>query len=139
MTRLRMGIFGAGLVLLLASVVGASSLPVGSDFFSMKISGLTGGNGGATQVVVFGFTSKKVSVQTPSSNTADVCVSWSNNRMVQAYNKATCSAIGVGATTDNGMDRIPPGTLLLIDDMQIPAVTVIGDQASQTVTIRAWR
>lgn len=137
MTRTKRGVFGAGLVLLLASMTGM--LPVSSDFFSIKRTNLTGGSGGATVPIVFGFTSKKVSVQTPSGNSGDVCISWSANTMQRAYNNATCPAVNVGATTDNGMDRIPPGTTLMIDDIQIPGVTVIGDEAGETVTIRAWR
>lgn len=136
MTRMHRSIFGVGLVLLLASMT--AMMPVGSDFYSIKLSP-NGGNGSATTSIIFGFTAKKVSIQTPSGNSGDVCVSWSMNTMQRAYNNATCSIVGIGATTDNGMDRIPAGTLLLIDDMQIPGVTVIGDTPGQTVTIRAWR
>lgn len=136
MTRMHRSVFGVGLVLLLASMT--AMMPVGSDFYSLKFVP-DGGLGGATTSVVFGFTSKKVHVQTPSTNTADICISWSNNRFAQLYNKATCPAIGVGATTDAAMDRLPAGTSLMIDDMQIPGVTVIGDTPGQTVTIRAWR
>ncbi|MBT9168607.1 MAG: hypothetical protein DDT19_01954 [Syntrophomonadaceae bacterium] len=95
----------------------------GSAFFAVKRTDV-----GVTPIsIVFGFTSKKVAIETFIGNTDEVCVDWIGGT-------AVCPAINT-----TGDDRIAPGTAAILDEYSASAISVVAASGIQTVYIRAWR
>ncbi len=76
--------------------------------------------------LAFGFTSKKVSIEFPISNTDEVCVDWLGGT-------AVCPAANTA-----GDDRMAAGTSLVLDDFAGTSISVISSSGTQTVYVRAW-
>lgn len=74
----------------------------------------------------FGFTSKKVALEFPLTNTDEVCVDWTGGT-------AVCPAANTA-----GDDRFPPGTSIILDNYAVTSVSVIASSGTQTVYVRAW-
>lgn len=74
----------------------------------------------------FGFTSKKVALEFPLTNTDEVCVDWTGGT-------AVCPAANTA-----GDDRFAPGDSIIIDEYAVTSVSVIAASGTQTVYIRAW-
>ncbi len=75
----------------------------------------------------FGFTSKKVALEFPLTNTDEVCVDWTGGT-------AVCPAANTA-----GDDRFAPGDSILLDEYAVTSVSVIAASGTQTVYIRAWQ
>lgn len=75
----------------------------------------------------FGFTSKKVALEFPLTNTDEVCVDWTGGT-------AVCPAANT-----SGDDRFAPGDSILLDEYAVTSVSVIAASGTQTVYIRAWQ
>ena len=74
----------------------------------------------------FGFTSKKVALEFPLTNTDEVCVDWTGGT-------AVCPTANTG-----GDDRFAPGDSILLDEYAVTSLSVIAASGTQTVYIRAW-
>lgn len=96
---------------------------VGTAFFSVKRADVTT----ASSNQAFGFTSRKVSLEFPSTNTDEVCIDWLGGT-------AVCPAANTA-----GDDRFAPGDTIFIDDYQGTSISVIAASGTQTVYVRAWR
>lgn len=76
--------------------------------------------------ISFGFTSKKVALEFPLTNTDEVCVDWTGGT-------AVCPAANT-----MGDDRFAPGDSILLDEYAVTSVSVIAASGTQTVYVRAW-
>lgn len=95
----------------------------GAGFFAVKRDDIA-----ASSVnTAFGFTSKKVAVSVPNSNTADVCVDWIGGT-------AVCPAANT-----SGDARLAPGTAIIMDAYSVTSLSFISDSGTQTVTVQAWQ
>jgi len=74
----------------------------------------------------FGFTSKKVALEFPLTNTDEVCVDWIGGT-------AVCPAANTA-----GDDRFAPGDSIILDNFAVTSVSLIAASGTQTVYIRAW-
>ncbi len=72
-------------------------------------------------------TSVKILIETPSSNSDDVCVDWRGTT-------AVCPAANTF-----GDQRISPGTSLFIDNIAITNLSVIAASGTQVFKLTAWR
>lgn len=103
--------------------VSMGSPPALTSFFAIKRDNIA-----AVSVnLAFGFSSSKVSIQTPGANTAEVCVDWLGGT-------AVCPAANTA-----GDDRIAAGTLLLFDEFNTTSISVIASSGTQTIFVRAWK
>ncbi|MBT9168129.1 MAG: hypothetical protein DDT19_01474 [Syntrophomonadaceae bacterium] len=117
----------SGLVLVLFLVDYADSITPphysGSSFYSVKRTDI-----GTTSVnLAFGFTSKKVVIETGIGNTDAVCVDWIGGT-------AVCPAVNT-----IGDDRIAPGRTITLDEYSVSSISFIAASGIQTVYVRAWR
>ena len=107
---------------------GSTSQPVikdtsGSQFYAVKRTDI-----GATSVnLAFGFTSKKVVVEVPASNTDEVVIDWTGGTAV------------VPAANTPGDDRIAPGRTITLDDYAVSSISVVAVSGTQSIYVRAWR
>ena len=76
--------------------------------------------------LAYGFTSKKISIRTAITNTADVCVDWLGGT-------AVCPAANTA-----GDARMKPGDAFILDDYAQTSIAVIADSGTQEVTVQAW-
>ena len=74
----------------------------------------------------FGFTSKKVALEFPTTNTDEVCVDWTGGT-------AVCPAANTA-----GDDRFLPGDSIILDNYAVTSLSFIAASGTQTVYIRAW-
>lgn len=96
---------------------------IGTDFFAITRNDIT-----TTSVnLAFGLTSDKILIETPSGNTANVCVNYNGE-------VAACPAANTA-----GDHSIAPGTRIVLDDFQGTSVSVVAASGTQTVTIVAWQ
>lgn len=95
---------------------------VGAAFYANKRTDIAA----ASVNLPFGFTSRKVAIEFPLTNTDEVCVDWSGGT-------AVCPA----ANTD-GDDRFLPGDTILIDDFAQTSLSFISASGTQTIYVRAW-
>lgn len=95
---------------------------VGSGFYAIKDTAIAG----TSQNFPFGFTSQIVAIETPTTNTDEVCIDWLGGT-------AVCPSADTA-----GDDRLQPGTTLIIDFMGVTSLSAISNSGSQTVYIRAW-
>lgn len=75
----------------------------------------------------FGFTSKKVALEFPLTNTDEICIDWTGGT-------AVCPAANTA-----GDDRYAPGDSILLDEYAVTSISVIAASGTQTVYIRAWQ
>ena len=102
---------------------GAVTIPVsGTAFFAITDTAIAA----ASQNFAFGFTSKKIILSAPASNSADVCIDHQGGT-------AICPA---GDTA--GDDRLAPGDAMALDDHQVTSISAIAASGTQTVVIRAF-
>jgi len=96
----------------------------GSNFYAVKRTDIDS----ATSVnLAFGFTSKKVVLETPVANTDEVCIDWTGGT-------AVCPAANTA-----GDDRIPAGRSIVLDDYAVTSISVISASGTQTVYVRAFK
>jgi len=76
--------------------------------------------------LAFGFTSKKVVVECPGSNTDEVVIDWIGGAAV------------VPAANTAGDDRVAAGRIVTLDDYAVTSISVIAASGTQTVYVRAW-
>lgn len=95
---------------------------VGNGFYAVKRTNITT----SSVNLAFGFTSRKVAVETPITNTDDVCIDWIGGT-------AVCPAADTA-----GDDRLAPGTTLVLDDYLVASLSVIAASGTQTVSVRGW-
>lgn len=81
----------------------------------------------ASANVAFGFTSKKVALEFPLTNTDEVCVDWIGGT-------AVCPAANTA-----GDDRFAPGDVIVLDDYAVTSLSFISASGTQTVYMRAWQ
>ena len=96
----------------------------GTAFYAIKRDNITNA---ASVNLAFGFTSKKVIVETAISNSNDIVVDWLGGAAV------------IPAANAAGDDRIAPGRIVVFDDYAIASISVIADSAAnQVVYVRAY-
>lgn len=94
----------------------------GTGFYAIKRDNIAA----ASVNLSFGFTSKKVALEFPLTNTDEVCLDWTGGT-------AVCPAANTA-----GDDRFAPGDVILLDEYAVTSVSVIAASGTQTVYIRAW-
>lgn len=99
--------------------LGANS---GTNFFAILDTGIAA----ASQNFAFGFSSRKVIVEAPSTNTANICVDWLGGT-------AVCPAADTA-----GDDVMTPGTAITLDFYEQTSVSAIAASGTQSVNIRAF-
>jgi len=96
----------------------------GAAFYAIKRTNI---DNSASVNLAFGFTSKKVQVETDPANTQPIVVDWTGG-----------TAVAPAANTA-GDDLIAPGRIITLDNYGVSSISVIGvDNTSQTVYVRAW-
>lgn len=96
---------------------------VGTAFYAVKRVDIAA----ASVNLAFSFTSRKVAISAPLTNTDEVCLDWLGGT-------AVCPAANTA-----GDDRLAPGDSILIDDIAIASLSVISSSGTQTVYVRAWQ
>jgi len=105
-----------------ANGISVNQTPSGAGFFSLKRTDITA----ASVSFTFGFTSRKVLVEAPLTNSDDVCIDWLGNT-------AVCPAVNT-----SGDARLAPGTAILLDDYAIGGIAAIAASGTQTVNVTGW-
>lgn len=95
---------------------------VGTSFYAVKRDNIAG----SSVNLAYGFTSRKISIAAPLTNTDEVCVDWIGGT-------AACPAANTA-----GDGRLAPGTSLLLDDFAATSISVISASGTQTVFVQAW-
>lgn len=117
---------GSGFTRQAGTTAGAARVSVeqvGNGFYAIKRDNIAA----ASVNLAFGFTSRKVSLEFPLTNTDEVCVDWLGGT-------AVCPAANTA-----GDDRFLPGDTIIIDDMDITSISVTSNSGTQTVYVRAWQ
>jgi len=96
---------------------------VGTAFYSIKRDNIAG----SSVNLAYGFTSRKISISAPLTNTDEVCVDWIGGT-------AVCPAANTA-----GDGRLAPGSSVLIDDFAGTSISVIASSGTQTVFVAAWQ
>lgn len=94
----------------------------GTAFFSVKRENIAA----ASVNIAYGFTSKKISIRAPLTNTDEICIDYIGGT-------AVCPAANTA-----GDSRIAPGGSILLDDYAQTSLSVIAASGTQTVFIDAW-
>jgi hypothetical protein len=94
----------------------------GAGFFAVKRADITT----ASVNLALGFTSKKIALRTPSTNTDDICVDY-------AGGTAACPAANTA-----GNERLPAGSTLILDSFAVASVSVIAASGTQTFSVTGW-
>jgi len=95
----------------------------GTAFFAVKRTDIA-----ASSInLAFGFTSKKVAIEFPGTNTDEVCVDWVGGT-------AVCPAANT-----SGDDRFSPGSSIVLDQYSATSVSFISSSGTQTISVRAWQ
>lgn len=102
---------------------GADISTVGNQFYAVKRANI----GAASVNIAFGFPSKKISIETPTANSDEVCIDWEGGT-------AVCPAANTA-----GDDRMAASRATILDDFVGESISVIAASGTQTVYIRAWR
>lgn len=95
---------------------------VGTSFYSIKRENITT----ASVNLAYGFTSRKIAIEAPMTNTDELCVDWIGST-------AVCPAANTA-----GDGRLAPGASILLDDFAGTSISVIAASGTQTVFVRAW-
>lgn len=100
-----------------------TAVPVsGTSFFAITKTNL----GTSSSNQAFGFTSKKVAITAPSTNTANVCIDWLGGT-------AVCPAADTA-----GDDVFPAGKAIILDDYAVTSISAIAASGTQTIVVEAW-
>lgn len=94
----------------------------GTGFYATKLENLTT----ASQNTAFGFTSKKVSIRSPLTNTDEICIDWLGG-------VAVCPPANTA-----GDSRIQPGGSIILDDYAVSSLSFISASGTQTIFVNAW-
>jgi len=94
----------------------------GTAFFSVKRENIAA----AAVNLAFGFTSKKISIRAPFTNTDEVWIDYVGGT-------AVCPAANTA-----GDSRIAPGGSILLDDYAQTSLSMIAASGTQTVYVDAW-
>ena len=94
----------------------------GTNYFAVKRDNLTT----ASINLAFGFTSKKVAIRTPNTNTDEVCIDY-------AGGTAACPAANTA-----GDSRMMPGSSIILDDFAVSSLSFIAASGTQIVYVNAW-
>ncbi len=94
----------------------------GSSFYAVKRTNIAA----VSANLAFGFTSKKVVVEVPASNTDEVCVNWIGG-------VASCPAANTA-----GNDRVSPGEIITLDEYAVTSISAIASSGTQSIYVRAW-
>lgn len=94
----------------------------GTAFFSVKRVDIAA----ASVNLAFGFTSKKISIRAPLTNTDEVCIDYIGGT-------AVCPAANTA-----GDSRIAPGGSILLDDYAQTSISAIAASGTQIIYIDAW-
>lgn len=105
-----------------ASGLEVNQATVGSNVFAIKREDVTT----SSIAVSFSFTSRKVLISFPLTNTAEVCVDWQGTT-------AVCPAANTA-----GDARFAPGDSIIIDDIATDGISVIAASGTQTVYVQAF-
>jgi len=76
--------------------------------------------------LAFGFTSKKIAIRTPSTNTDEVCIDY-------AGGTAACPAANTA-----GNSRMLPGSSIILDDFAVTSLSAIAASGTQIIYVNAW-
>ena len=76
--------------------------------------------------LAFGFTSRKVLVSAPSTNTQNLCIDWLGGT-------AVCPAANTA-----GDGTLLPGTTIIVDDYAGTSISVIAASGTQSFSVSAW-
>lgn len=99
-----------------------SQTTVGSNVFAVKRENITT----SSDAISFSFTSRKVLLSFPLTNTDEVCVDWQGTT-------AVCPAANTA-----GDARFAPGDSVIIDDIATDGISVISASGTQTVFVQAF-
>ena len=113
------------MLLFVAFVTMAPSPPgasTGARFFAVKRADITT----SSVNLAFGFTSRRVVIETDPANTAELCVDWKGGT-------AVCPAANT-----SGDDTIRAGSIILFDDFGVSSVSVIAASGTLTIYVRAY-
>lgn len=105
-----------------ASGIQVNQATVGSNVFSIKREDVTT----SSVAISFSFTSRKVVLSFPLTNTDEVCIDWQGTT-------AVCPAVNTA-----GDARFAPGTSILIDDIAVDGISAISASGTQTVYVQAF-
>jgi hypothetical protein len=94
----------------------------GAGFFAVKRADITT----ASVNLALGFTSKKIALRTPATNTDDICVDY-------AGGTAACPAANTA-----GNERLPAGSTLILDSFAVASISVIAASGTQTFSVTGW-
>jgi len=94
----------------------------GANNYNIELTNLTT----SSQNLPFGFTSTKIIVETPATNTQNICVNWLGGT-------AVCPASNTA-----GNDVIAPGRLFVYDFLAETSISAIAASGTQTVFVRAF-
>jgi len=94
----------------------------GIGFYAIKRDNIAA----ASVNLAFGFTSKKVVIECPGSNTDEIVIDWIGG------------AAAVPAANTAGDDRVAPGRTIILDDYAVTSISVIAASGTQTVYVRAF-
>lgn len=104
-------------------LVDVSRLPTsGTQAYSVKRANIAA----ASVNLVFGFTSKKIAIRAPLTNTDEVCIDWIGGT-------AVCPAANTA-----GDGRIAPGGSFLLDDYAVASLSFIANSGTQVIYVDAW-
>jgi hypothetical protein len=96
---------------------------VGTAFYANKRVDIAA----ASVNLAFGFTSRKVAIVAPSTNSDEICLDWLGGT-------AVCPAANTA-----GDARLAPGDSIIIDDIAVASVSVISSSGTQTINVQAWQ
>lgn len=105
-----------------ATGIQVNQATVGSNVFSIKREDVAA----ASVNIPFSFTSRKVLLSFPLTNTDEVCVDWQGST-------AVCPAANTA-----GDARFAPGSSIIIDDIAVDGIAAIAASGTQTIYVQAF-
>lgn len=102
--------------------VTVAPVTAGTAFYAVDLTNV----GIASINIPFGFTSKKVVIETAAGNTDEICISYTGGT-------AICPAVNTA-----GNDRMLPGRSISLDNFAISSISVIASTGTQTLYVRAF-
>ena len=94
----------------------------GARFFAVKRANITT----SSVNIAFGFTSRRVVVETDPANADEICVDWKGGT-------AACPSANA-----SGDDTVRAGSIVLFDDFGVSSISVIAASGTLTVYVRAY-
>lgn len=102
--------------------VTVSQATSGTAYYAVKLTNIAA----ASVNIPFGFTSKKVVIETYAGNTDEICLSYTGGT-------AVCPAANTA-----GNDRILGGRSITLDNFAVTSISVIAASGTQTIYVRAY-